>query len=321
MSESEKAKVWHALARRAVQKVNFGWWLDRLTPLLIVLSLVAASTILVLRSLGRPVAENLWFYTGAGLALGGVVLTAWLMARRHFISQKEGLVRLEDRMHLRNALTTAERGVGPWPEVPREEDRVDAGLDWNWLRVAMPFAIAAVVIAASVLIPITTVTAAKAPPSEPLAWAQMEEWMETLEEEELIEESAIEEYREKIEKLRGQPDQEWFSHSSLEATDTLRDQLSQNIQSLGAQLETAERDLNALQNYSAQLSEEAKEQLMAEYDQALKNMAMNNLALDSDLMKALEGIDPQQLAQGQMSQMSQEQLDQLREALKKGAGL
>ena len=60
---------------------------------------------------------------------------------------------------------------------------------------------------------------------------------------------------------------------------------------------------------------------MAEYDQALQNMATNGLPLDSELMKALKGIDPQQLAQGQMSQMSQEQLDQLREALKKASGL
>ena len=170
-------------------------------------------------------------------------------------------------------------------------------------------------------IPITSVTAAKAPPSEPLAWAQIEEWMETLEEEELIEEEAIEEVREKIEELRGQPDNEWFSHSSLEATDTLRQTLNQQIQSLGADLATAERNLNALQNYASQLSEEAKEQLLAEYDQALQNMALNGLPLNSELMKALQGIDPKLLAQGQMSQLSQEQLDQLREALKKGSGL
>ena len=34
---------------------------------------------------------------------------------------------------------------------------------------------------------------------------------------------------------------------------------------------------------------------------------------------ALKSIDPQKLAQGQMSQLSQEQLDQLREAMKKAA--
>jgi len=321
MSESEKAKIWQSLARQTVQKVNFGWWLDRLTPLLIVLSLVIASAILVMRSLGKTLTENPWFYVGTGIAFAGAAVAAWMMARRHFIQSSDGLVRLEDRMALKNALTTADRGVGQWPEAPADETKVDAGLDWNWLRVATPFAIAAVVVAASLLIPITTVTAAKAPPSEPLAWAQMEEWMETLEEEEVIEENAIEEVREKIEELRGQPDEEWFSHSSLEATDTLRNTLNQQLQNLGADLATAERDLNALQNYSEQLSQEAKEQLMQEYDEALKNMETSGMPLNSEMMEALKGIDPQKLAQGQMSQMSQEQMDQLREAMKKASGL
>ena len=321
MSESEKAKIWQSLARQTVKKVNFGWWLDRLTPLLIVLSLVVASTILVMRSLGKALTENPWFYVGTGIAFVGAAVAAWMMARRHFIQTSDGLVRLEDRMELKNALTTADRGVGQWPEAPGDEAKVDSGLDWNWLRVATPFAIAAVVVAASLLIPITSVTAAKAPPSEPLAWAQMEEWMETLEEEEVIEEDTIEEVREKIEELRGQPDEEWFSHSSLEATDTLRNSISQQLQNLGADLATAERDLNALQNYSEQLSQETKEQLMQEYDEALKNMATNGMPLNSEMMEALKGIDPQKLAQGQMSQMSQEQLDQLREAMKKASGL
>lgn len=321
MSESEKEKIWQSLARRTVKKVNFGWWLDRLTPLLIILSLVVASSILVMRSLGKTLTENPWFYAGTGVAFAGAAVAAWMMARRHFIQSSDGLVRLEDRMQLKNALTTADRGVGQWPEAPEDETKIDAGLDWNWLRVATPFAIAAVVVAASLLIPITSVTAAKAPPSEPLAWAQMEEWMETLEEEDVIEENAIEEVREKIEELRGQPDEEWFSHSSLEATDTLRNTMNQQLQNLGADLATAERDLNALQNYSEQLSQETKDQLMKEYDEALKNMETNGMPLNSEMMEALKGIDPQKLAQGQMSQMSQEQMDQLREAMKKASGL
>ena len=96
--------------------------------------------------------------------------------------------------------------------------------------------------------------AAKLPPSEPSAWAQMEDWVETLDEEDLIEESNIEGVREKIEELRSQPEDEWFSHSSMEATDTLRDSLGRDIKNLSAELGSLERDLNALQNHASQLS-------------------------------------------------------------------
>ena len=321
MSEQEKsARTWHSLAQRLVRKVNAGWWLDRFSPLLIISSVAIAATILIMRSQALPLEGNLPLTIGAGVTLLAIALVAFFLARRHFIQAEDGLVRLEARLQLKNALTTAEQGVGQWPEPPRDLSKVNAGLEWNWLRVATPFLIAVLAIAASLLVPITSVEAAQAPPSEPLAWAQMEEWMEQLEEEDILEEESIEEVAEKIEELRNKPEDEWFSHSSLEATDTLRQDLQRQIQNLGAELANAERDLNALQNYSSQLSEETKDKLIAEYDQALQNLAMNNLSLNPELMNALQGIDPKQLAQGQMGQMSQEQLDQLREALRKAAG-
>lgn len=321
MSEQEKAaKTWHSLANRLVRKINVGWWLERFSPLLIISSIAVAAAILIMRSQSLPIADSIPLLAGAGVVVVAIAIVSFLLARQRFVSASDGLVRLEDRLQLRNALTTADRGVGQWPEPPRDTTKVDAGLQWNWLRVATPFLVAVLAVGAALFIPIANVQAAQAPPSEPLAWAQMEEWMELLEEEDLIDENSIEKVAEKIEELRNQPEDDWFSHSSLEATDTLRETLQQQIQNLGAELATAERDLNALQNYNSQLSEETKEKLIAEYDQALRNLAMNNLSLNPELMKALEGIDPKQLAQGQMGQLSQDQLDQLRESLKKGAG-
>ena len=320
MSEQEKAaRTWRNLARRTVTKVNFGWWLDRFSPLLIVSSLVVAVIILALRSQARPVMGNVPLLIGSGIFVLAIGLIAWVVARRRFLRESDGLVRLDDRLSLRNALTTADRGIGKWPEPPSDFSKVDPGLQWNWGRVVTPFLVAMMAILSAALMPITTVEAARTPPSEPLAWAQMEEWMELLEEDDLIEEQGNDEVKEKIEELRNQPEDDWFSHSSLEATDTLRQTLQQQIQNLGAELANAERDLNALQNYSSQLSEETKDKLMAEYDQALKDLALNGLPLNPELMKALEGIDPSQLSQAQMSSLSKEQLDQLRQALKEGA--
>lgn len=320
MSEQDKAaRAWRSLARRTTRKMNFGWWLDRFSPLLIGVSVIAAAVILILRSRSLPMADNAPLLIGAGTMLVISAITAWLLARRRFMGEREGLVCLEDRLTLKNALTTAERGVGQWPPPPADTDRVDTGLKWNWSRILGPLLVATLAVTAALLIPVSNVSAAKTPPSEPLAWAQMEEWMELLEDEALIQEEGIEEIQEKIEELRNQPEDEWFSHSSLEASDTLRQTLSQQIQNLGTELANAERDLNALQNYGSQLSEESKEKLLAEYDQALQNLALSGLPLNPDLLKMLEGVDPSQLAQGQMSGLSQEQLDALREALQKGA--
>jgi len=65
------------------------------------------------------------------------------------------------------------------------------------------------------------------------------------------------------------------------------------------------------------MTEETKDQLLKEYGEAMKNLSLGQLPLDSKLMEALKGIDPSQLKN--MSQLSKEQMNQLREQMKKGA--
>ncbi|MCB1230505.1 MAG: hypothetical protein KDN19_09580 [Verrucomicrobiae bacterium] len=323
---SPSARAWRSLARRVVRKINAGWWLERFSPLLIVTGIGLAAAILILRSRALPIANNLALGMAAIGALLAVALVAWWMARRNFLDEKAGLVRLEERLHLKNALTTADRGIGKWPDSPADDAALDDGLVWNWPRVLAPIGIAAMAVVAAIFIPISTVSAPKPPPSEPLAWAQMEEWMELLEEENLIEEEGLREVEEKIEQLRRQPEQDWFSHSSLEATDTLKQSLQQQIQKAGAEMATAERDLNALQNYGSQLSEETRDQLMEEYDQAIQDLALSGLPLNPDLLDSLKQLDLSQLSEAEMnevmksalSQLSQEEQQKLAEAIKDG---
>ncbi len=321
MSNTDREKAWRSLAGRLVRKVNTGWWLQFLTPFLIVVSLLVGSAILILRTLRLPV-ENVWFLAGSGTALALVLVGAWLLAKKRFLKPDDGLVRLDNELSLRNALTAADHGVGQWPKVPRDESIAlqSAGFEWRWPVVVAPFAVAIVSVLAALFIPIPDVeAAADLAPAEPSAWEQMEDMLETLEEQEVIEEEAIEEVRDKIVELRAQPEDEWFSHSSMEATDTLRETLRQQVNNLGSELETAERDLNALQNFAAQMSDEAKEMILSEFEKALKNLELGGLALNEELLKQMQGIDPKQLAQAQMNQLTKEQMDQLRKQMKEAA--
>ncbi len=297
MSNSDREKVWRSLAGRLVRKVNVGWWLQLLTPLLVVGSLVIGSAILIMRSMWLPI-ENTWFLIGTGTLIVIMLIVAGIFAKRRFIEQKDGLVRLEEGLSLRNALTAADHGVGQWPAPPRDESSAMkwAGFQWRWPVVITPFAIATLSIAAALLIPIPDLkAAADLPPAEPSAWEQVEKMLDTLEDQEVIEEEAIEEVRDKIVELRAQPEDDWFSHSSMEATDTLRETLRQQINSLGAEMQTAERDLNALQNFSSQMSEEAKDMIISEFEEALKNMELSGLEMNQELLKQLQQMDPKQL--------------------------
>lgn len=316
MSQTEISTTWRTIARRTQAKINVAWWLDRFTPLLVGISVIMAGIVLYLRSNENSPSTAILF-SSFSIALIILAIIAWLTTRQHYVRQQDAFVRLEDQLHLHNALTTADHGIGAWPPAPSAQT-INSGLDWHWPRILTPFAVSFAVVVAAFLIPVTIIQgSSSAPPSQPLAWEQMEDWLQTLEETELIEEQALNEVEEKIEELRGQPKNDWFSHSSMEASDSLRDSLSKQIEQLGSDLTHAERDLNAFQNFSQQMSDGTKKQLLQEYSQAIKNLQTGSLPLNSKMMQALQNIDPSQLKD--LNQLSKEQMDKLRKQLKKGA--
>ena len=259
----------------------------------------------VLRTLAGP-DEGL---AGAAVLLG---VGALFWARRYFIHQEAALVRLESQLRLHNALTVARLGRGSWPEVP--EVAMD-GLRWRWERVGAPFMICFLCLLAALYLPVTPEAQAVVADAEPQAWQKMDEWLENLKEEKIITPEAEAEELAKVDSLRNQPREKWFSHESLNASDTLKEQLQREIANMGRNLSNAERSLNALQNYGDKLTEEGKEQMLKEFAEALEGLKSDTLPLDPSLLKELSQIDPKNL-----KSMSQEQLNQLREALKNKGG-
>lgn len=320
MSDSDKAKIWRALARRTCWKFNVGWWLDRMMPLLVGAGLLGALVLVVLRTMNFDIATP-WVAVISLAILGLVCALAWWFARRRFISQREALVQLESHLKLKNALTTADHGVAVWPTPLSDERRAEAasGLRWRWSTVLVPLLSVVILVAAGLLVPVKGLAKkAVLPPSEPLAREQVEKWLDKLEEQAFVASEAIEEYRQSLEALREQKPGDWFSLSSMEASDSLRDSLGREVQQMGADLSKVERDLNALQNFSDQISEETRNRLIEEYQHAVQGLELGKLPLNKEMLEALQSIDPAKLGEA-MSQLSEEQMQQLREQLKKGA--
>lgn len=305
------SSAWLRLARRTRRKVNVGWWLARAMPLLVIAGVIGFAVIFLLRSRGMHLGfSHIWPWITSGLA--AMLLTGWLLARHQFVSTSQALVRLESELHLHNALTTALAGRGTWPALVAT---ADDGWRWRWQAVGGPFAAFAGSLVLALWLPVAQEAEAKAPPVEPQAWAQMEDWLEKLKEEKIVTEEEKEEQLAKISDLRDQPPEKWFSHESLNASDTLKEQLQRDIRQLAQNLTTAERSLNALKNYADQLSVETKEQLLKDFDQALADMKSSALELDPEMLKAIAGIDPKNL-----KGLSDEQMKKLGESMKKKAG-
>lgn len=301
------AAAWTRRARGTVRKVNAGWWLQQCAPWLVGGGVAGFATVFWLRSRGLEAGLAQcapWMAGGLVLAL----LAGWLRARRHFIHSEAALVRLESHLGLHNALTVAAAGHGRWPDLP---PRADDGWRWNLAHAGGPFLVCTAFLAGALLLPVAQEAEGTLSTAEPQAWQQMEDWLQKLEQEKVIPPEERAEEQGRIDGLRDQPKEKWFSHESLNATDTLKEQLQREIQGLAQGMSTAERSLNALQNYTDQLSAEAKDQLLKDFDEAVSSLKAGGLELDPKLLEQLSSIDPKNLGG-----LSKEQMDQLRESLK-----
>jgi hypothetical protein len=319
MDQAVLERQWNRRASALARQLNLGWWLERFNQLVLVGLLLFAVALLA----GRTWRAD-WMTTEAvAIGLGGLLAVlaavAWLLGRKRFVNGGKGLVRLDEKLRLHNRLVSAAAKVGPWPELPPDPLGA-AGFRWNGSRAWLPGLAALLLVGLAWWVPIPERSAATAQVVEPSAWEQMEDWLATLEAEDLIEEEKIEELASRIEELRDQPEEEWFSHSSLEATDSLQQALGLEIRDLAEEMKTLERNLSALQKFSSQMSESAKEEARKEIEEALKALDGAGLPLNEALRKQLSEVDPSQLGKETLSNLSQEQLESLQQQLQKGSG-
>ena len=317
MGADSSERRWRREAAVVARRVNTGWWLGRFNLLLSLALIVFAVVVLTARTwLPDWVQTDALFATLSGIVTA-TALFAWFWSRGRFIGKEEALVRLDDRLSLNNQLSSANREMGQWPEhFALKGD--DIGLKWRWEVAILPGVLAGLMVLAAWFVPVSELKGREEMIThEPNAWGQMEEWLATLQEEQLIDPGSIEEIEDKIGELRDQPENDWFGHASLEASDTLKERVGRDIQDLAKDLGTIERDLDALKTFSSQLSEAGKEMLLQEMEDAMKNLAMNSMGINSELAEQLSQVDPSQISEEMMNSLNSEQMQELQNQLAK----
>ena len=306
---SEKLRdAWTRHAAAVARQINLAWWIQTLSAPLVTVGLVGACVLFLIR---RELPDSPAWILGLS-AFGAVALLsgiAWLVARRRFEKPEQSLVRIEASMRLRNALSAAKAGVAPWPELP---PRVDAGVEWHWQRVLIPPFAALLFLVAGLFFPVSARTNPEVGKDEPLAWANLESDLERLNEEKAIDETYVEEMKKKLEELRSQKEEDWFSHSSLEATDSLKKEHSAQVDKLERELARADKALGNLEKNAGSMPAAEKDRLMNQFDQALQGLQNGALKPNPQLLDQLKQLDPKNLGQ-----IPPEQLQQLRDAMKK----
>jgi hypothetical protein len=293
-----------------VRRINLGWWLDRFAPALLVVSVLAAVCILIARALDvdpRP----LWAGYAFGILAAAHISLLWVRKRGFGI--EEGLVRLEIVHRLHNALTAAHAGVGPWPTPP---EQLDFRLRWIWKPVLGRVLAGALLLGVAWWLPLHADEAsARYLVEEPAAWRQVEAWLDTLQEQEMVDEASIEEMRRQVEQLRAQPTERWYEHGSLEAGDSLNEQMRHSLREFQRHLEMTYAGLSAMNAMPENMPDAWKERWQRQMKDALEGLEAGALRLDPEWLSQLQalGVDPSQLRA-----LTAEEWARLKEALERG---
>ena len=310
-SENSNRDHWQAMARQVARTVNLAWWLETLSAPLLVGAVFGAAGLLVMRREFSQVEPWVLLAASGGMLLV-LGLACWVWAARKFEKPEQSLVRIEAAMRLRNSLSAAQAGVAPWPPPIK---KIDAGLAWQWPRLLVPPLGALVMLAAGLFIPMAARSLHPAgAPEQPQAWKQLDTELDKLTKEEVVDEKYLEETRKKLNELKAQEEEQWFSHSSLEATDSLKQAHRAETERVERELGRAEKALAALEKNAGATNQAEKNRLMEEFDQALQGLQNGAMKPNAKLLEQMKQLDLKDMAN-----LTSEQIDQLRENLKKNS--
>ena len=193
LSQAHHEKVWMQHARALSKKLNLAWWIELLNLPLAILALVCATTVLSARYFNTLPSHfiSVSCIVSSLILLG---LICWRFSKRKFESVNDSMVRIEEKMKLRNALSAAKVGVAPWPEAP---PIVKAGIDWYWKRTLLPSVFSIIIIISAFFIPIGSHAEVISSHPSPDSRDRLEQSLAELKEEEIVQEEYIEEFEEK----------------------------------------------------------------------------------------------------------------------------
>ncbi|MFD2256667.1 hypothetical protein ACFSSA_08265 [Luteolibacter algae] len=308
-AESKQQAFWVQRAKKLSHRINFAWFLQTLSaPLLITAALGAVITLAIRREM--PAMPPLYIGLGLGCVIFAVALICLRLAWSRFESVAQALVRIEADSGMNNALSTANCGLIDWPEPPNH--RIES-LGWHLPRAIIPPVGALALLALGLFIPISAKPDETPPPSrEPQAWSQIDSQLEQLAEDAAVDSEYLEEMQKRLDQLRSQEEEDWFSHASLEATDSLEQTQNSNVEDLQKNVSEAENALEELGENPEQMSGEQKQKLAEDFESALEAIQNGAMKPNPELLDQLSNLDPENLGK-----LSPEQLSQLKEGMKK----
>jgi hypothetical protein len=313
MEALQVQKVWHSKAHQVQRTVNQMWFLTYCAPAFLCGSAFSLVWILTARSLFLGSVCILLPVVGIVLLS---LLVAYILVREKFITQAQALELLDERCLMQNRISSALDGALPWPDAPKEIERV---LKINFrkplLQVIMGFAL---LFLGAVTPPFTGEGSHTVSPTDkPLSLARAEALVEQLTHEELLSPETLAEMQAKVSELSKKSLTEQYEHHALEAADSLQESLQREVSQLTQKLDQASREAKNVEsnilsgNRADAAAHHNKLEKLAE--ELLSGPATPPEALKRALRQAIE--NESKLMSPEASEALRQQMQELREKL------
>ena len=296
---STNRNYWRHAIASVTRRVNAAAWLERFAPGAFACGTAGALAFYAMRRLRISTPAIGWAWVALAAALGVAAVVAWRLARRAFFSRDDARAFLEYQLRIDSRLSAAEAGVAAWPRAESaRQKRALRVLRWKPRAAAGWLGGALAMLVAGLWLPVPALEVSVAPVEKPPALAQAEEWLKDLAQTNAVDSQSLENFETRARELDSKPSENQYSHSSLEAADTLREQVAQAMQSLSREFESVESTLSSLASARQSLSESGEslsdEQLNRAAEQlgkALRGLGEGALAADKGLSGALQKLD------------------------------
>jgi hypothetical protein len=211
-----------------------------------------------------------------------------LRSRASFFTLDEALDLLDDRLGLRNRLRSAQAGVGGWPEPP---DVLPRAVRFRGDRALAPVALCLLVVALAVLVPVRVQTPAPPlPDTGPASWEEIERALDALRRESVVKEEALEKKEARLDELRKKPREEWFDHGTLEASDSLKEELASEMRALTRAVGEVAASLEELRGLDGEAPAQARRLRERRLGEALEALDLSGLPFEREATRELQTL-------------------------------
>lgn len=313
------------------RRLNLGWFLQFFEPAFLLCLLILLCIVFVLKSYSPA-----FYHETEYLYMSGVFLSflfscifAWRKARKRFFNLRDVVLQYDSKYQFNCILLQAYDKQQEWPHLP---DNFHESFSFEWRHNASFFIMTIIIISSAQWIPI----AAKEldiPVEQPASWRESDRLISQLEEDDALEQQQIQKFRQKLKELQGKEAEEWFKHSTLEASESLLNSLrqtsqehQQNMSDLAAMLQKMDalqqylnkikkEEISVSKDFESQLERTIK-QLEQEWDDEMKDLMRQYLKMQKELMQDLKSVKPSDYVRNNRTPIDKEKLKKWLERMK-----